>query len=419
MLVEFTLKNYRSFKDRQIFSLIPDESKKEFPENIFKVNDKIEFLKVAIIYGANASGKSNFMKALQAFRNLALFSANKNPGSIIKEYEPYKFEVESSNSPTEFELLFLINKIPYRYAIKFTDIEISEESLLFYPQGREAKLFVRKGQKFEFGDYLKGQKNVVANLTNKNQLFLPKAAQNNITQLIEVHNFFSKTFLPIPFLDHTTDKYYINLLAKELDSNIDKDFIQNFKALLKSFDTGIVDFRVKKIEPTFKLEDHEFEVAVDHQLYNRKGEKIRIKEHPLDEESQGTQKLFVLAGLLLKALMNGSVIMIDEFERSLHPYVSSYIVKLFNKQNINRKGAQLIIATHDTNLLSKNILRRDQIWIAEKSIKGDSQLFSFSDINGVRHDIPFEKWYLTGRFGGIPSLKELNFELSYKDEAKS
>lgn len=218
--------------------------------------------------------------------------------------------------------------------------------------------------------------------------------------------------MAIPFLDSWVDNYYSDRIAKELLNDNNDVFIQNFKILLQSFDTGIIDFSVKESE----LPWEKYEIFAVHDNFDENDNNIGFSAMPLAEESTGTQKLFVLGGLVLRALMNGRTILFDEFERSLHPIISQYIIQLFNNPEVNTKNAQLILATHDTNLLGKeNNLRRDQIWIVEKDEKGRSELFSVSDIEGIRKDTPFEKWYLSGRFGGIPGIESLNFKLNFQN----
>jgi hypothetical protein len=415
MLIEFTVENYRSFKDKQVLSLLPDEGKHEFDENLLQSSSDLKLLSSAVVYGANASGKSNLMRAMQALRSLILSSANNSPEKVFKEYDSFQFHQDTAESPVVFGINFLLKGVRYNYQVSVLQNEVISESLHFYPQGREAKLFVRQRQKFEFGEYLKGQKAVVSDLTSSNQLFLSKAAINNIQQLVEVFQFFDQDFMAIPFLVGSRDSYYTDRIAKELlQTSKNSIFIQNFKHLLMSFDTGIVDFSIEKNKAMVK--DQEYDIMVDHKIFNGAGKMVGIKRHPIAEESAGTQKLFVLAGLILRALMNGRIIIIDEFERSLHPFITAFIIQMFHDRKINTQHAQLIIATHDTNLLSNSELRRDQIWIVEKDQQGASSLFSLADITGIRPQTPFEKWYLSGRFGGVPGIEKLNFELNYQHE---
>lgn len=413
MILEFSVENYRSFRDKQTFSMLPDEGKTEYFDNIFTLSDKYKVLTSAVIYGANASGKSNFMKALESLRDLVIFRGNQPPEERFLEANPFNFNCKTQDSPTVFELDFLIKKIRYRYKVIVEQKYILEEGLYFYPEGKEAKLFFREGQKFTFGDYLKGQKSVVKELTNKNQLFLTKGASNNIQQLFEIYSYFLDEFMPIPFLDTRIDNFYKAIIARQLIQSENDIFFQNFLSLLKSFDTGILNFKIEQLPAK-----RQFEILFEHAVFDENSIEVETIFQSINEESTGTQKLFVLGGLILRAIMNGRVIMIDEFERSLHPKITKFLIDIFHNPEINKKGAQLIIATHDTNLLSSNEFRRDQIWIVEKDQQGASELFSLADATGILKNANYEKWYLSGRFGGLPGIESLNFELNFKHETE-
>ncbi len=416
MMIEFAVENYQSFRDKQVLSLVPDESKGEFKENVFKDKNGISLLTSSFIYGANASGKSNLIRAMRALRTLVLFSGSKSPNEPIHEYDPFRFSANTLHAPVNFEFDFLFNGVRHRYEVSFLKYEILVEALYFYPQGREAKLFKRLGQSFEFGEYLKGQKSTIADLTGPNQLFLSKGALNNLRQLVDMFNFFNEDFIPVPFYEFWIgDEFTSQIVHEFLDKPDNEGYILNFKKLLKSFDTGISDIRIELKESG--LRNKEYDILFDHKFFDEKGMQVGLSENSILEESEGTRKLFVLAGVILTVLAKGQVLIIDEFERSLHSHISTYIIQMFHNPRINKKGAQLIIATHDTNILSQNELRRDQIWIVEKDSQGCSELFSLADINGVRAGIPFEKWYLSGRFGGIPGIEKLNFELNFQNEA--
>jgi AAA15 family ATPase/GTPase len=419
MILEFSVENFRSFRERQTFSMIPDEGRHDGTEHLLEIGDKYKLLPAAVIYGANASGKSNFIKALQSLQSLLIFDNFKwkSPPGSRPEYNPFLFNVQTANAPTTYTLDFLLDEIRYTYSLTFLRAQIVAESLFFYPQGREAKLFVRKDQVFEFGDYLKGQRHVVAELTRPDQLFLAKGAYNNISQLIPVIKYFEESLLFKPLEEKPSEyTYYYNIVAERLfNASKDDQFLQNFKLLFKSFDTGILDFKVKESTfRNFEREDQEFDVLTEHTTFNTSGVQEGTITLEFESESKGTQQLFVLGGLLLQTLMQGGVIVIDEFERSLHPLISSYLINLFHDPRINTKGAQLIIATHDTNLLSSNAFRRDQIWIVEKDQTGASEMFSLADVNGILKDAPYEKWYLSGRMGGIPAIQSLDFQLNFE-----
>ena len=158
MILEFSIENYKSFRERQTFSLVPDEGKSEATNHLVSVGDKYTLLRSAVIYGANASGKSNFIKALEALRSLVLLPADRRPREQFAQYAPFQFNDRTQNAPTIFSLDFLLDGIRYTYSVSISAVAVLKESLYFYPQGREAKLFVRTGQTYEFGDYLKGQR---------------------------------------------------------------------------------------------------------------------------------------------------------------------------------------------------------------------------------------------------------------------
>lgn len=416
MILEFSVENYRSFKEKQTLSMIPDEGKQEHPDNIITIAGKYKVLKSAVIYGANASGKSNFIKALKSLRDLILKSAEREPNSGFEEYDPFAFSNETNLGSTIYEIDFLIENIRYTYSVAIESSAVLQENLSFYPQGKETKLFSREKQEFKWGDSLKGHKAIVADLTADNQLYLSKAAINNITQLAKIYDFFNQYFLVIPVLDRWEEILYSNKMIKEsIFEETNESFVKKFKSLLRSFDTGIVDIKIEK-KDNDKFDWADYKISIEHQLYDNKGNLVGSTFRPIKEESTGTRKLFVFGGLILQALISGSVIVIDEFERSLHPLISRYIVNVFNDPNINTKGAQLIVATHDTNLLTNNDFRRDQVWIVEKDQTGSSELYALVDIKGIRNNIPLEQWYLSGRFGGIANIESLNFELAYKDE---
>ncbi len=423
MLLEFSVENYRSIRDQMVLSLVADEGKKDPAVPLIPGPGKRQVLPVAMVYGANASGKSNLLRAFQALRLMVYESGENKPNEALQAFDPFRFHPHTPQAPTRFELGFMAETVRYRYEVAVRAAMVFHEALFFYPQGREAKLFEREAQHFSFGDLFKGPKATLAELTAPNQLFLSKAAQNNAQVILPVYRYFLEKLMPIPFLDdghkntylpQTNTEYYteriIQYLAEEARESA---FSKNFLSILKSFDTGFLGFRIKKLDDRF---GQAFQVLVSHEVYDDQGKRVGTTEQPLEEESAGTQKLFVLAALVLRSLMQGRVLIVDEFERSLHPHISQFLVKLFQDPQLNPHHAQLVLATHDTHLLNHPDLRRDQIWLIEKDRQGASQLFSLADVQGLRADIPFEKWYLSGRFGAVPGIQSLDFELNLAHE---
>ena len=423
MLLQFTVHNFRSFRDEAFLTTIPANlSGKE--EHIAAVNEEVNALKSCILYGPNASGKSNLIKAIQALQSMVIHSNEVPLQGTINAYRPFLFDATSRQSPVSFTIDFTIDDIRYHYHLAFLAKEIITENLAFYPQGRLAKLFERKGQQFIFGDYLKGPKKAVESVTAPNQLFLSKGAVNNIPLLAHVYEFFRTQLQTVQLTDNLNQNRFTQSIAKRLLIPSEGLFRNNFLALVKALDTGITDFDIRSshapIEahiaaeplPSYRPKTHR--IFAVHPIY-QDGQIVGEDILPLEEESIGTQKLFTLAGLFLNALEYGTTIILDEFERSIHPLISRYLLSLFHHPDINKNNAQLIAATHDTTLLeSHNHLRRDQVWIVEKDQQGVSELFSLADIKGVRPEVPFDQWYLTGRFGGIPTVQSLDFEYNFE-----
>jgi len=267
MVLEFSVRNFKSFGKKETFSMLADTSKREYPKNIIRIGEKSNVLPAVILYGANASGKSNLMKAFQEFRKIILHSGNHTPKDFFAAYLPFKFNPDLRNQAVEFELYFVVQEIRYVYRFAILRDRVVSEKLLFYPQGREAKLFIRHGQQFEFGDYLKGQKAIVGDITTANQLFLSKGAQNNLEPLTQLFLYFEQDLMPIPFLDKWIDSRYLDLLAATLTKESEEIFINNFKNLLTSFDTGIIDFRIEKNKDPLPF-SNDYEVYAQHFLYD-------------------------------------------------------------------------------------------------------------------------------------------------------
>lgn len=418
MILEFSVTNYKSFKDKTTFSMVADDKDKTQEQNCFEMN-KTTLLKSAVIYGANASGKSNFMEAFGTMRKIINFSAtysSVNNNSINTQYQPFEFDELSITKPTVFELYFFIDSIKYHYSFSYNNQEIVTEFLYYYPNTKQTLLFKRNYDDYEFGTKLKGEKNLVKNVTDKPQLFLSNGANNKMLQLMTVFEYFRLSFSPVPFLDKNVDITTTNIFAKSLYEKDNFINYNNFMNLITSLDTGITKIEVEKI----KSLQGDYKIITYHQYKHQNGT-ISEQKFQLERESVGTQKLFVIVGLLLDALNEvGGVIMIDEFERSLHPQISKFLLSLFNNKDININNTQLIISTHDTELLSKeNHLRRDQVWFVEKNEFGVSDLFSLTDVEGVRKDVPFDKWYLSNRFGGVPNLKTFNFKINFEHGAQA
>lgn len=431
MIIDFTVENFKSIKEEQTFSMLASISQDEHPGNIIqsKKEDNIKLLKTGVIYGANASGKSNLVFALQAMALFIVNSTDLKLGEDIPVYEPYKLDKNYRDKPTKFEMEFIGNdEIRYRYTVNFNKEEVLSEELVFYPNKQEARLFLReKAKNIKFGSHIKGRKKNIESDLIPNILFLSKAANSNHEQLKDIYLYFLKN---LKFYTRTDPRERIFpsttlKLQKEGSDNL-RNKITNF---LTAADTGIdsIGLEARKVDADkFKFPGSMPEIIrkeilsnishrpiTYHKLYD--GEKeIGTIRFDLDEESNGTIKMYDLAGEIVSGLEKGETVIVDELDSSLHPHLSEYIMKLFNNPATNPNNAQLIAATHDVTLLNPKNLRRDQIWFTRKNSFGATEVFSLDefDKNLVRKHTPFDKWYLEGRFGAIPLINKKLFRIN-------
>lgn len=409
MLIDFSVTNYRSIKDKQTFSMQPIKRIDELPEHIIN-NGKHSALSSAIIYGRNASGKSNLLKAFFALIQIIHESYKNNFEEKIKQYEPYKLNLENAEQSIDFEINFVAkDNIQYHYQICFSEKEILKEILLSYPNGRETKLFLRETEKpITFGKNVKG-KSIEDNLYS-NQSFLSKIGSNKIETLLPAYQFLSSLSYSSPFF------YAIQRVSNFI--GVDKEPInRNIIKLLKSVDTNIIDIFEEEKEETGWFNRRK--IFTEHVVF-KDNTKIGSTFFLLEEESEGTQRLVSIGGEILKTLNNGNVIIIDEFHESLHPLLTKTLINLFHNPKTNPNGAQLIFATHDVSLLDNELFRRDQIWFSEKGNDGASTYYSLADLKGIRAGVPLEKYYLKGAFGATPIINEhdLVFNFGEKNEQK-
>lgn len=403
MILNLEFKNYRSFKGSCSFTTEPTSSKAK-ANNLCEVETKAEgskkALKISLIFGANASGKTNLIKFLYGFRRWVLNMDNR-VGEDIVLYQPFRFDRETANVPIEFSLEFIAQKIRYKYEVSFTKMQIESESLISYPNGKQTQLYERtllpddkESDTIKLGASLAAYKpfNVF-----KNQLLLSKFLKDTpckpitnaakyLADMVISNGFHGDTILG-------EDKEMLRWLYSHPDN---KKMLVEFLAFA---DTGVADFQLEK-------RSGNVEVTSLHGLY-KDGEDIGKTDLPFREESFGTRALFIIGCHILQALQSGSPFFIDEMDSGLHSYVTQLIVDIFRNERINKKNAQLIFTTHDVNLLDQNTIRKDQVWFTEKDEYGVSEIFTLSDFDDVREDTLFAKWYLNNKFGGVPSLQSL------------
>lgn len=421
MLIEFSVGNYRSFKEKVTFSMVAanlsSKEKTLDDNNVFEIDDNLELLKSAAIYGANASGKSNLAKALRFMMWFMINSSKETQSTEKIGVDKFRLSTETEVKPSFFEIVFLMNQIRYRYGFEATRDEVISEWLFYVPNSRETRLFERKLYEFKISSVYKA--NDIQRITRRNALFLSVSAQFNIKIAENILDWITNR---VNIIFSINDKGYLGHTINDLIDNKNKDEILY---LLRKFDLGFSDIKIEENEITtdslaleLPNDIKDFIVKITggkgalvetiHQKFNEEGTFVSTELFNLnDQESEGTQKVFALAGLLVDTLKDGKVLVIDEFDARLHPLISHAIVELFNSNETNPNNAQLIFMTHDTNLLSNKLFRRDQVWFTEKDRYGATDLYSLAEYK-VRNDASFESDYIKGKYGAIPYIGNLN-----------
>lgn len=413
MLIEFSVKNFLSFKDKAILSMEKGNGDENIDNIIF--NDITDLVKNAAIYGANASGKSNILKA---FTCAILMIRNSNLMSVGEKWsyiKPFLFDETSKNKPSEFEFTFITNNVKYKYFFSADQNRIYEESLDAYNSQKPTNIFTRKDTNiYEFSN----DKNKLASLaTNntENKLFLSTATTWNYEKTKDAFLWFTKTIDTYDSFNKIMDKDLIDYSENEELKKFSLKLLKEADILIKDIS---VNYEEKEIEgtiadmpiiPIVKKVDIELEHEVVDEENNIHTYKLNFKD-----ESSGTKVLFAFAPFLKRAFEETKVIIVDELEKSMHPKLVEFIVRLFNNKDINKVNSQLIFTTHATNLLNLEILRRDQIWFVEKNpLNGNSELYPLDSFS-VRKDENIQKGYTNGRYGAVPFIKDIDLWLEDK-----
>lgn len=427
MLLKFTVENFRSMRDRIEIDMVKT-ALKGHAGNYFRVQDR-SILNTSVIYGSNASGKSGFLRAIQALEFIVLNSADFKLDKNIPPYEPFLLDEDNVNQPVRFEIEFLAGELVYEYMVAFSKKEIEFEELSYFKGNYRSLLYSReKGRDIKFGDSYRGAKKTIERMTLANQLFLSKAVENNVEILTDVYRFFNHTLRVYPILEGLAEEDLKRLYARRLAEDGSSSFSRKFNSLICALDTGISEVSAEETnEDMFRFPDnipvdvketflnrYKYDIKTYHKVF-KKGRVVNQKAFDVEDESAGTKNLFALGGIIIEALELGHVLVVDELEKNLHPDITSFLIKLFQRPDINRNNAQLLFATHDVSQLSHDIFRRDQVWFVEKDEYGASSMFRCSDIEGVRADTPLDKWYMAGRLGATPVIKDENFLVEMQD----
>jgi len=415
MLVEFRVKNFRSLRDEQALSLVASKDKTLADTHTFATGLTAvpNLLKSAAIYGANASGKSNLIKALQYMRSVVLESAALPPGQAFS-IQAFRLDSQSGAQPTEFEVTLIMEGIRYQYGFAMTQERIVAEHLLVYKAFKPQRWFERyfdaaSGKDvYEFGPGLKGQKNVWEGATRPNALFLSMAVQLNSEALRPLFDWFANDVVIINEQAQLNPQVSLQMLKRADGRKQLCDFLS--AADISITDIDVVTRKVPGQTVHFDLLGGKTEIrkedVEEHQLRFSHVTENGKAVFGLMDESGGTRNLLFLAGPVLDILRKGLTLVIDELDTSLHTLLVRELVRLFHRPEVNKHGAQLIFTTHDTSLLdAPDLLRRDQVWLVEKDAQQASSLVALSEFSPRKNEA-LERGYLMGRYGGVPLLDD-------------
>ncbi len=394
MLCQFSVKNYKSYRDETTLEM-QAENIKEFEDSlILSEKDSKKFLPISVIYGPNAGGKSNLLEAFVTLSTNVVF-----PIAMIKQtikvlpmqIVPYKFCDEET--PTEFEVYYRVGKSEFRYNIDFLKDKIVYESLYVLTENakRPAKVFIRENDIIDLGDELERNK-----VKTNNNLEIPFLSFLSVSYDIDIIKQAIEFFLNTMIISFSNDDIENTLNDMAFENEIKHKVIE----LFRNMDIDVVDYRAEKIS------NDNYKIFMKHIIDGKE------YELNLADESKGTQKLFSLLPKLISSLNYGSLTLIDEMDAKLHPKLIEYIIEMYKNPKINKKGAQLIMTSHDLTTMTSDIYRRDEILFASKNVENVSELYSLyeiRDVNGerIRAKTPFNKQYAEGKYGADPYLQRI------------
>lgn len=416
MIIYFKVANFKSIKEAITLNFNA-ASISEHPESNVIYNDKHSLLKSIVLYGHNASGKSKLLDALVYFKWFINNSATEKLSNEVIDVEPFELNDATVNKPSFFEMSFKIGKLTYRYGFEADKNMIHKEWLLESKATKEYPVFLRIYQKTEVDFKRFENSEDLDKRTRKNALFLSVASQWNVLKAQKIDEWIESIFTVHGIDDTAYREFTIKLLKDNKYTQLINSFIR--KADLGINDIEVVDIPLNVDDYVGKLPDELKDFArkamkerssktvfTIHNKYDDNNNIVGSVPFLLDKsESEGTKKYFNIVGILVTALLENRVVVIDEFDARLHTLLSKAIIKLFNS-SIIKSSAQLLVASHDTALIDREILRRDQIYFIEKNLYGASSAVSLVEYK-PRKDTPYDKNYLEGKYGAIPFIEDL------------
>lgn len=405
MLIELSITNFLSFKEKITFSMLASSDNILEDNYSYVGNEKI--LKVTSIYGANASGKSNLLKTIALISEM-IKQSNYTTPNVKLPVIPFKLDKDTIKKPSEFEIKFIISGIRYVYGFTMDSKTIYKEYLTYYPNGRPVKIFTRNNiNEYKFNASDEKILNDIKEKNTANKFFISTATNWNFDKTKPAYEFLTEKLNVIMSYDHLNN-YAYNMYYNDSNKTLERfalkflekaDLnIKSYKVIQEKMTDDIMSALPDIMKPFISKNTPIFNVNTTHI--------VNGNEYNFDitEESIGTQVIFSIIPVIKDVIDNGKVLLIDEFDRSLHPYIAKYIVELFNDPKINKNNAQLIFNTHDTNLLDLELLRRDQIWFTQKSEEtAETILYALDDFS-IRKTENVEKGYLLGRYGAVPFI---------------
>ena len=417
MLIQFTVANYRSIKDAATLSLVAGPGREHREGNVrvpAMQGDArpMPLLRSAAIYGANAAGKTNLIRALGAMRQ-SVVDLSRTDGEL--PVTPFLLNAERNGQPTRFEVACVVDGVRYQYGFSATRDVVVDEWLHAWPRGRPQLWFKRHRAEdgapaFAFGGKLQGDREVWRRATRNNALFLSTAASLNSTQLRPLYDWF-KTRLHVAGIGGWNPAYSAQCTLGERKAAVVK--------FLQTADLAVSDLRVVERDITDGRIPHNWPPEVRDKMKKTIAKEIVRSVHlvhqdpagqpvelDLNEESDGTKKMFALAGPWIDVLEKGDVVVIDELHDHLHPMLVRHLVERFHDAALE-SDAQLVFSTHDTSILSQDVFRRDQIWFCERNARHETQLVPLSDFSPRKGMENLERGYLAGRYGAVPYLRSM------------
>jgi AAA15 family ATPase/GTPase len=413
MLLEFRVRNYKSIRDEQALSLAASRDDELAETHLADTGLKSlpKAVRSAVVYGPNASGKSTLLFALHYMRAVVAESATVIQPGQTYNVQPFRLDPACADSPSEFEMTFVIGGVRHQYAFAMTSKRIVSESLLVYRTSKPTKWFSRRlaedgeSYEYEFSAYLSGQRKLWQESTRQNALFLSTAAQLNSELLGPIFRWIVEAIVYLPAGVNPSHEFTTAMLSTEEGRSNVREFlsaadvsIADVEAVARKGFRNQVVFRSGGVAQATQ-EESEFLVPVFEHRSSKGSAKFELQD-----ESEGTQRLYGLAAPVLDVLAHGRILVVDELDSSLHPLLVRRVISMFHS-SLNSKGAQLIVSTHDTSLLQHGVFRRDQIWFTEKDSDQSTCLYPLTDFSPRKHEA-WERGYLGGRYGAVPFFGE-------------